>query len=82
MGRLLATLLIGALLALDFFLPRTSLGRRGSEAAARQEVPGALGTVGQELPDLALQDLDGRAVRLSELRGKRLLITFERSVDW
>jgi peroxiredoxin len=38
--------------------------------------------IGQPLPDLALLDLDGRPMDLEALRGHRVLITFERSVDW
>jgi peroxiredoxin len=38
--------------------------------------------IDQPLPDLALLDLDGRPMDLEALRGHRVLITFERSVDW
>jgi len=34
------------------------------------------------MPDFEAVDFDGRRFRLSELRGKRVLLTFERSVDW
>jgi len=78
----LATAAIVLLLVLDLFLPGTSLGRRGTEAVVRADAPGAVARVGERLPDLELQTLEGRPVRLSDLRGHRVLLTFERSVDW
>ncbi len=82
MLRWLATAAIVALLALDLFLPSTSLGRRGTEAAARADIDGAVGAIGETLPDIALPNLEGDLVRLSDLRGHRVLLIFERSVDW
>ncbi len=82
MLRWLATAGIVGLLVLDVFLPATGWGRRGAEAAVRSEVPGAEGAVGKRLPDFRLLDLDGTDVTLSDLRGHRVLLTFERSVDW
>ncbi len=82
MLRWLATAAIVALLALDLFLPSTSLGRRGTEAAARADIDGAVGAIGETLPDIALPNLGGDLVRLSDLRGRRVLLIFERSVDW
>ncbi len=82
MLRWLATAAIVALLALDLFLPSTSLGRRGTEAAARADIDGAVGAIGETLPDIALPSLEGDLVRLSDLRGHRVLLIFERSVDW
>jgi cytochrome oxidase Cu insertion factor (SCO1/SenC/PrrC family) len=80
--RWIATLVISALLLLDLFVPNTSLGRRGTEEAVRREARSSVVQIGQPLPDLALQDLEGRPVDLDTLRGHRVLITFERSVDW
>jgi hypothetical protein len=80
--RVLATGLILGLLALDVALPTTSIGRRGSSAAARSDVVGHAGAVGEPMADFALADLAGEIVRLSDLRGHRVLLTFERSVDW
>jgi peroxiredoxin len=34
------------------------------------------------MPDFALADLAGDIVRLADLRGHPVLITFERSFDW
>jgi len=82
MGRWLATLAIAALLALALLAPYTSLGRRGTEHAARDEALAAVVEVGERLPELGLVDLSGRPVRLDDLRGHRVLLTFERSVDW
>lgn len=82
MLRWLATAGIGLLLVLDFAMPATSIGRRGTEAALRSDIPGAAGVVGEFLPDFTLPDLDGVPVSLSDLRGHPVLLTFERSVDW
>ena len=37
---------------------------------------------GEALEDFGLVDLDGHAVRLADFRGHRLVLTFERSLDW
>lgn len=84
MLRGLATVAIVALLALDLLLPRTSLGRRGTEAATRLDQAGAA-RVGEPLPPFSLVALDtpgGPPVRNEDLLGHRVLLTFERSVDW
>jgi cytochrome oxidase Cu insertion factor (SCO1/SenC/PrrC family) len=82
MLRWLATAAIAGLLLLDWLLPSTDIGRRGTEAQLRADVPHAVGRVGERLPDFTLPDLDGQPVRLADLRGHPVLITFERSVDW
>lgn len=82
MLRVLATLVIVGLLALDVLLPSTSLGRRGRDAAARNDVPGAFAAVGERMPDFELQQIGGGSVRLADLRESRVVLTFERSVDW
>ncbi len=82
LSRVLGTVLILLLLAIALALPVIPGMQRGSEAALRSDAVGAVGRVGERLPDLALQDLDGAPVRLSEFRGKRVLLTFERSLDW
>ena len=82
MLRWLATLGIGLLVLLDLALPSTPMGRRGPEAQARSDVDGARGLPGETLPELSLTDLSGEPVDLFEFRGKRVLLTFERSVDW
>ncbi len=81
-GGWLATAAIAILLALDLALPGTALGRRGTEKQLRADVAGAVGRVGERLPDLELPDLEGEPVRLADLRGRPVLITFERSLDW
>ncbi len=82
MLRWLATLAIGGLLLLAFALPTTSLGRRGTDTALRADIDTFVGREGETLPDFTLPDLEGNPVRLSDLRGHRVLLTFERSVDW
>lgn len=82
MGRWIATVLIGLLLALDVALPHTAVGTRGHEAQARLDAPDAFHAVGSAMPDFALPTLDGDTLRLSDFRGKKVLLTFERSVDW
>ena len=82
MLRWLATLGILALLALAIFVPQTGIGRRGSETLVRADVAGAVGALGERLPELALESLDGAPLALAAFRGHPLLITFERSVDW
>ncbi len=81
-GRVLGTIVIVGLLALAIGLPYTPFGRRGSEAALRRDVPDAVGTVGERLPELSLQDLVGNPISLAKFRGQRVVLTFERSLDW
>jgi hypothetical protein len=82
MLRLLATFSILLLLGLGLALPSTPLGRRGREAAARQDVATAVPAIGDPFPDLVLRELDGAPLRVAGLRGRRVVLTFERSVDW
>jgi len=82
MMRWLATAVILALFALNLWMPSSPLGRRGSERVARAHVPALTAWVGQTLPALAFEDLDGRAVSTVDLLGHPLLLVFERSVDW
>ena len=80
--RWIATLIIAGLFVLDLMLPVTGIGRRGNEAMARADVPDVVGKVGEQLPDLAFEDLRGQRVALNDLRGHPTLLIFERSVDW
>ena len=82
MGRVLAALGIVLLFGLNLALPHTSLGRRGTNTQLRFDIPGAHGELGRALPALTLLDLHGNPVRLSDFRGQRVLLTFERSIDW
>ena len=82
MLRWLATLGIAALLALNLLMPSTSIGRRAAEGAVRHEAPAGVARLGTRLPDFTLLDLDGVPFRLADLRGHRVLLTFERSLDW
>lgn len=79
--RALASLVILGLLALNFALPSTSMGRRGTESRTREDIEGAL-SVGAQLPAMELVGLDGRHYTQEDLLGHRVLLTFERSVDW
>jgi cytochrome oxidase Cu insertion factor (SCO1/SenC/PrrC family) len=81
MMRWLATAGIALLFVLNLALPYTGIGRRGSERALRADAALPVG-VGERLPPLVFEDLDGQPVRLADLRGHRVLLTFERSVDW
>lgn len=76
-----ATVALVGLLSYNALLPKTGLGRRGTEAVARSDVEHGL-AIGQRLPELRLFDLDGRAYTREDLLGHRVLLTFERSVDW
>jgi hypothetical protein len=79
--RILGTLALLALLALNLTLPSTSIGRRGTEAAARADIDSQI-ALGRSLPELELLGLDGRVYSREDLLGQRVLLTFERSVDW
>jgi cytochrome oxidase Cu insertion factor (SCO1/SenC/PrrC family) len=79
--RALATLVLVGLIGLNFALPTSSLSHRGSENKVRADITSKL-LVGQQLPELELIDLNGTAVTRDDLLGHRVLITFERSVDW
>jgi hypothetical protein len=79
--RSIATLFLLGLLGLNLALPSTSIGRRGSEARVRSDVATEL-LVGKRLPPLELVSLDGRVHTREDLLGHRVLLTFERSVDW
>ena len=82
MMRWVATVAIALLFLLNLALPATDIGRRGTETQVRADAEGAVGIVGQPLPELALRDLEGQVVRLADLRGHPVLLIFERSVDW
>ena len=82
MLRWLATAAIAALLVLNLALSSLEIFHRGTDAEARADVEGAAGVVGQRLPNFTLPDIDGVPVTLSDLRGHRVVLTFERSVDW
>jgi len=82
MSRWLATAAVLLLLAFDCALPFTDIGRRGTDSQPRADVISALVEVGEMLPDFTIDDIDGTPVRIADFRGQRVLITFERSVDW
>ena len=82
MLRWLATVVLVGLFVLNLWMPSSPLGRRGTERTVRAYVPAAASWVGQRLPELAFEDLDGRVVRSADLLGHPLLLVFERSVDW
>lgn len=83
MGRILATLGILLLLVIPLAGTRLPGMQSGVESGpVRADVPGAVGRVGDALPDFQALDLQGVRVRLSDFRGHRVLLTFERSLDW
>ena len=77
----LATLAIGGLLALNFLLPSMKAVARGPENVVRSDLASEL-AIGGSLPPLELVDLQGRTYTREDLLGHRVLLTFERSVDW
>ena len=77
----LATLVVLGLLALNMMLPTSTVTARGSENRVRADVPSEL-AIGRALPELELVGLDGRRYSREDLLGHRVLMTFERSVDW
>ena len=79
--RSLATAILVALFALNLVLPTSSLSHRGSENKIRADLTSEL-VIGQKLPALELVDFDGRVYNREDLQGHRVLLTFERSVDW
>jgi peroxiredoxin len=82
MLRALATVVIVALFLLNWMLPSTGLLRRGVDPEVRVDVEASSIRVGEPLPDATLFDLRGVPVGLSDLRGNRVLLVFERSIDW
>ena len=79
--RTLASLVLLALLGLNFLLPSQPLTARGPEHRVRQDVRTSL-EIGGELPVFELRGLDGRIRTREDLVGRRTLLVFERSVDW
>ncbi len=77
----LATLALVALFCLNLVLPSSSVGHRGPENVVRSDVTSRL-AIGERLPPLDLVGLDGRHYTREDLLGHRVLLTFERSVDW
>ena len=82
MSRWLGSLAIVALLALNWALPSTKMGRRGVDPDPRADVESATLRVGAMIPNLELTTIDGTRLRIADFRCKRVLLTFERSVDW
>jgi hypothetical protein len=77
----LASLVVLGLFALNAVLPTAAVTARGTEARVRADVETEL-AIGRTLPMLELFDLDGRRYTRDDLLGHRVLLTFERSVDW
>jgi cytochrome oxidase Cu insertion factor (SCO1/SenC/PrrC family) len=77
----LATLVVLALFALNAVLPTAAVTARGTEDRVRADFDTKL-AIGRSLPTLELFDLEGRRFTREDLLGHRVLLTFERSVDW
>jgi len=77
----LASLVVVGLFVLNMMLPTMAMTARGSENRVRADIESRL-AIGRSLPDLELFAFDGRRVTREDLLGHRVLITFERSVDW
>ena len=82
MLRWTATAFIVALFVLNLALPNTSIGRRGVDPEPRRDVPGSFGENGTPLPKFHLVNINGDVIKSTELLGHRVLLIFERSVDW
>lgn len=78
LGKWVGTAICLGLLFLVFRLDRLSHG----SPEIRNDVPASAGEKGETLPDFTLPDLDGRPVSPSDFRGQRVLLAFERSLDW
>ena len=72
MFRLLGSMLILALLALNWWLPSSPMGRRGAEMEVRADVEQAVLAVGERVPDIEFMTIDGSNLRLADFRGKPL----------
>jgi cytochrome oxidase Cu insertion factor (SCO1/SenC/PrrC family) len=81
-AQILGTIIIGLLLAIAVALPSIPGMQRGSDPEIRADVSEAAGAPGEALPDFTLYDFDGAPVRLADFRGQRVLLMFERSIDW
>ncbi len=79
--RALATVVVLGLFGLNAMLPTMSVVARGTENRVRADFESDL-AIGRTLPTLELFDLDGRRFTREDLLGHRVLLTFERSVDW
>jgi peroxiredoxin len=79
--RSLASLVLLVLLGVVFLLPSQPITARGPEHRVRQDVETALAIEGT-LPEFTLHGLDGRGLTRADLAGRRVLLVFERSLDW
>ncbi|MBJ18913.1 MAG: hypothetical protein GY910_26735 [bacterium] len=79
--RALASVVVLGLLGLNLALPTAKMTARGNENLVRADIESRL-AIGGTLPDLELFGFDGRRFTREDLLGHRVLITFERSVDW
>jgi hypothetical protein len=57
------------------------LALRSASAGPQGETPDAPG-VNDEAPDFELKDSEGKVYRLSELRGRNVILEFIRSGSW
>lgn len=79
--RSLASMVVLGLLVLNLMMPSSAMMARGPEMRVRSDLETNL-AVGRTLPKLSLVGLDGRVHTREDLLGHRVLLTFERSVDW
>jgi len=77
----LASVIVVGLFTLNLMMPTAKISARGTENLVRTDVSTEV-AIGRPLPELELFDLDGRRYTREDLLGHRVLITFERSVDW
>ena len=79
--RSLASLVLIAMLALNWLLPSQPGVARGPEDRVRSDRVATV-AIGDTLPPFELRGLDGRIHTREDLVGRRLLLSFERSLDW
>ena len=81
MLRGLATVVLVGLFGLNLVMPTSPMLARGRENLVRADVASQL-MIGKPLPPFALIGFDGREYSREDLLGHRVLLTFERSLDW
>jgi hypothetical protein len=77
----LASLALIGLFVLNLMMPSSAMLVRGNDLQVRADKTSRL-MIGERLPELSLVGFDGSEYTREDLLGHRVLLTFERSVDW